>query len=89
MGKHIGFITSWMDIESTSEVQELAPLQTITAGNENQSQLTPAHLELQFRIALTEKAISSKNFAKLEAKKKREFLEEYKWLISLNAQLGA
>jgi len=80
MSKHIGFITSWMQNEAVSEVQELSPMQTLVAGNENQVQLSPAHIECKVRIAMVESAISAPTFAKLSKENKVELLDELKWL---------
>ena len=86
--KHIGFITSWMQNEVSVEELEVQPMQIIT--NEiPTAQLTPAHTELKTRIKMTEIAMSGKLFAKMSDIKKKEFFEEYRWLISLDAQLGA
>ena len=86
--KHIGFITSWMQNEVSVEELEVQPMQIIT--NEiPTAQLTPAHTELKERIKLTEIVIAGESFTKMDAEKKKEFFEEYRWLISIDAQLGA
>jgi hypothetical protein len=84
MGK-VGFKTSWMQGADVAEIEVPAPIQNI--ANE-QPVLSPAHIELVTRLKLTETIITGKTFAKLSAEKKLGFLEEYKWLVSINAQLG-
>lgn len=85
--KTVGFVTSWMqnDVEE-QETQNLDPIQQIV--NDGNRCITNAHAELLARIHLTEAVIMGKAFIKFTKEKKMEFLEELKWLTSLNAQLS-
>lgn len=86
--KHIGFITSWMLTEGSTEVQELQQIQEIK--NEVPTiQLSPAHAELIERMQMAEMVITGDKFIELSKEKRVEFLAEIKWLAALNAQLGA
>lgn len=86
--KTVGFVTSWMqnDVEEQT-AQNLEPIQQIV--NDGNRCITNAHAELLSRIQLTEAVIMGKAFIKFTKEKKAEFLEELKWLTSLNAQLSA
>lgn len=84
MRNRIGFATSWMKKEDSTVIEQAEVI------NSNQPiGVSPAHMELLGRIELTERVIAGENFSKIPTEKRKEWLDELKWLVSLNAQLVA
>ena len=87
--KNVGFITSWM---TASEI-ESNPMQTVTNGNVNlnnnvnSNDMSEAHIELKKRIELTSYIITSDTFNEKPEDKRKEFIDELKWLLALDVQL--
>lgn len=76
----VGFKPSWMEKEE--ETKEAV------SNVQNEIGVTPAHAELIQRATMVEHVLKSSQFARMSKAKKEEFVHEYRWLISLNAQLG-
>lgn len=88
MKNSVGFVTSWMNDENSPQPMQKISNETNSSQN-IQSGLTPAHLELKARIKGVEIVMQGVEFAKKSVKKRKEFMDEFKWLVALDAQLGA
>jgi hypothetical protein len=86
MGR-IGFTPSYMQDEEVADKVIEAPLTIIANEGEQKPMLTNQHLELLGRIEMVERVITGKQFAKMSVKKKKEYLDELRWLTELNQQL--
>ena len=86
MRNRIGFATSWMKKEDSTVIEQIETVSNIQVAGTN---ISPAHIELLGRIEMTEQVITGESFSKIPSEKRREFLDELKWLVSINAQLGA
>ena len=69
------------EFNKISTVKEAEPTQ------QNEMLLTPAHMEVKTRIAMCEQVIMSKGFSKQSEKQRAEFVEELKFLNTVDAQL--
>ena len=92
----IGFIlsndnpTDFIGDNSEANKEELSaePLVEISNKNEGESSISPAHAEVRGRILVTEMLIEGENFAVMTKEKKKELLDELKFLTALDVELS-
>lgn len=97
--KSVGFQLPWDFIGENVETEietDIAENPVILISNEKSSDagieidkpISKAHAEVKGRMLMTEAIITGETFSEMEADKKKEFIEELKFLTAVDAELS-